>query len=208
MLEKKPPISLGTQKTQLFGSIQVMEDTPPPRPILIQFEARTNSFTKPVAWDDWAPPKCKFFAWLILQDRVWTVDRLTRRGWPNCGICQLWKCEPVTTSYIMFKYRYSIRVWKGIKKWLDLIYLDISHWIFFCFCQGVVTLACGGGGPRRKGLSNYFCSWLGRFWISPGLQELCFDALHIVLAAIKWNAVAAGAKLLNAIMLREYGFVS
>jgi hypothetical protein len=62
MLEKKPPISLGTQKTQLFGSIQVMEDTPPPRPILIQFEARTNSFTKPVAWDDWAPPKCKFFA--------------------------------------------------------------------------------------------------------------------------------------------------
>jgi hypothetical protein len=27
-------------------------------------------------WKTWAPAKCKFFAWLILQNRVWTSDRL------------------------------------------------------------------------------------------------------------------------------------
>jgi hypothetical protein len=28
---------------------------------LIQFEAPAISFMKPVVWDNWAPPKCKFF---------------------------------------------------------------------------------------------------------------------------------------------------
>lgn len=27
-------------------------------------------------WKAWAPPKCKFFAWLVTQNRVWTSDRL------------------------------------------------------------------------------------------------------------------------------------
>jgi hypothetical protein len=31
-------------------------------------------------WKAWAPPKCKFFAWLILENRVWAADRLARRG--------------------------------------------------------------------------------------------------------------------------------
>jgi hypothetical protein len=27
-------------------------------------------------WKAWAPPKSKFFAWLVTQNRVWTSDRL------------------------------------------------------------------------------------------------------------------------------------
>ncbi|XP_044441534.1 uncharacterized protein [Triticum aestivum] len=33
-----------------------------------------------MVWKAWAPPKVKFFAWLALQDRIWTADRLVKRG--------------------------------------------------------------------------------------------------------------------------------
>lgn len=32
-------------------------------------------------WKPWAPRKCKTFVWLIIQNRVWTFDRLATKGW-------------------------------------------------------------------------------------------------------------------------------
>jgi hypothetical protein len=31
-------------------------------------------------WKTWAPPKCRFFMWLVAHKRCWTADRLARRG--------------------------------------------------------------------------------------------------------------------------------
>ena len=45
-----------------------------------QLDDSTASKMKSAVWNNWAPPKHKFFAWLIIQDRVWTTDRLQRRG--------------------------------------------------------------------------------------------------------------------------------
>lgn len=35
----------------------------------------------PNGWKAWAPSNVKFFAWLALQDRIWTADRLAKL-WP------------------------------------------------------------------------------------------------------------------------------
>ena len=51
-----------------------------------QFFGSYSSDMKTLIWKAWAPPKTKFFAWLALQNRLWTADRLARRGWPNCGL--------------------------------------------------------------------------------------------------------------------------
>jgi len=40
-----------------------------------------------LVWRNWAPPKCKFFAGLVLQNRIYAADRLVKRGWPNQGTC-------------------------------------------------------------------------------------------------------------------------
>jgi hypothetical protein len=40
-------------------------------------------------WKIWPTCKAKLFAWL--QNRVCTADWLRNCGWPNCGICQLFK---------------------------------------------------------------------------------------------------------------------
>jgi hypothetical protein len=51
----------------------------------MQFEGTTLTTMEPAIWKAWTPPKCKLFAWLVLQNRVWMADRLARRSWPNCG---------------------------------------------------------------------------------------------------------------------------
>jgi hypothetical protein len=55
----------------------------------MQFFGHTKSSMPSLVWKPWAPPKCKTFAWLIIQNRVWTTDRLERRGWQNYGRCKL-----------------------------------------------------------------------------------------------------------------------
>jgi hypothetical protein len=42
----------------------------------MQFEGLTNSTMPVMVWKPWATPKCKIFTWLVLQNRVWTADRL------------------------------------------------------------------------------------------------------------------------------------
>lgn len=41
-----------------------------------QFLGMTFSPLDHMVWKAWAPPKVKFFAWLAIQDRIWTADRL------------------------------------------------------------------------------------------------------------------------------------
>ena len=33
-----------------------------------------------MVWKSWAPPKCRFFLWLVAHNRCWTADRLEKRG--------------------------------------------------------------------------------------------------------------------------------
>jgi hypothetical protein len=100
---------------------------------------------KPVVCINWAPPKLKFFAWLILQNRVWMADRLARHGWPNCGLCQLCQREPENVAHLMFMCRFSPCIRQGLKDGLGLVNLDISQWSSF----GTVEAWWGMAGIAR-----------------------------------------------------------
>ena len=57
----------------------------------VQFAGQITSNYPVLIWKIWAPPKCKFFVWLLLQDRLWTAARLQLRGWKNnyfYALCQ------------------------------------------------------------------------------------------------------------------------
>jgi hypothetical protein len=49
----------------------------------MQFEGGIFSSFPKIVWKVWAPSKCKFFMWLLLQNRVWTADRLLIRECQN-----------------------------------------------------------------------------------------------------------------------------
>ena len=69
-------------------------------------------------WRAWAPPKCKFFVWLVTHDRVWTSDRLMRRGCPHSPSCPLCRNAPETALHLLAECRYTKRVWNLIAEWL------------------------------------------------------------------------------------------
>jgi len=52
-------------------------------------------------WKPWAPPKCKFFAWLIIENRVWMSDRLATRGWLRNNVCSLCCIEAETAHHLL-----------------------------------------------------------------------------------------------------------
>jgi hypothetical protein len=72
-----------------------------------------------IVWKTWAPPKCRFFAWLAVQNRLWTADRLAKRGWPHPTTCQLCRCCPETARHLLFECRFSKRIWNAAASWLS-----------------------------------------------------------------------------------------
>ena len=89
-----------------------------------QFFGAEATSMKSLVWKVWAPPKVKFFAWLALQKRLQTSNRLATRGWPNCGLCPLCKRTPETISHLLFECRFTTRLWRFIKDWLGRYALD------------------------------------------------------------------------------------
>lgn len=69
-------------------------------------------------WRTRAPPKCKIFAWLILQDRIWTSVRLQHRGWDCCSLaCPLCRCEMKTAHHMVAGCRFTKRVFEHVANW-------------------------------------------------------------------------------------------
>jgi len=70
-------------------------------------------------WKTWVPPTCKFFAWLAIQNQLWTADRLTARGWPNQQYCPLCRTTNESVIHLFAHYRYSKRIWEAIRSWTN-----------------------------------------------------------------------------------------
>jgi hypothetical protein len=159
-------------------------------------------------WNNWAPPKCKTFAWLILQSKVWTSDHLLRRGWPNCGPCQLCKRDPESTAHLIFKCRYSMRVWNGLKDWLGLADLDTSLWSNFDTLHDWWCAISGAHTTRQKGLTSLLLLTAWELWNERNtiVFRNAASMPTLVICNIKSSAALwgiAGAKYLSALMPRE-----
>jgi hypothetical protein len=52
-------------------------------------------------WKSWAPPKCRFFMWLVAHQRCWTADRLAKRGLPHPDCCPLCDQEEENIQHLL-----------------------------------------------------------------------------------------------------------
>lgn len=81
----------------------------------LQFIGATRSTFNETIWKCWAPPKCKFFAWLVIQICIWTVDRLQKRGWQNQQLCPLCRVTQESAVHLLTSCRVTCRIWEEIQ---------------------------------------------------------------------------------------------
>jgi hypothetical protein len=69
-------------------------------------------------WHAFAPFKVKFHAWLALQNRCWTADRLVRRGLPTHAVCPLCSAAGETMDHLSLQCTFAASVWTGASQQL------------------------------------------------------------------------------------------
>ena len=104
-------------------------------------------------WKAWAPPKVNFFAWLATQNRIWTADRLQRRGWPNCGVCPLCRQTTESVNHLFIHCRFTKRIWVNIKSWLGILTMDVEQWTGLSIKSWWDYMA-DGAIPNRKAMAS------------------------------------------------------
>jgi hypothetical protein len=137
---------------------------------LLQFEGCVESFLQKQVWKVWVPSRSKFFMWLLLQKRIWTVDRLLTREWINQYFCLLCRRNMETAGHLFLECPFSRQVWEGISIWLSLPRLEPRSWsptweIQEWFVATVVEVGSG----RHKGAQSaviLVCWLIWREWNS------------------------------------------
>ena len=94
----------------------------------IQFSGCILSNFPRLIWKAWAPPKCKFFLWLLLQDRLWTAARLQVRGLENNYFCGLCVRNLETITHLFIDCPFSRTVWDRIATWSNCNNLQPVQW--------------------------------------------------------------------------------
>jgi hypothetical protein len=94
-----------------------------------QFSDYTATRRLASIWKAWAPPKCKFFAWLVFQNRVWTSDRLARRDWDHSPSCPLCRTTMETAHHLISDCCYTRRIWTQVAFWTGQPNLKPTEWI-------------------------------------------------------------------------------
>ena len=174
----------------------------------MQFSCLISSDMPLLVWRGCAPPKIKFLAWLILQDSVWTADRLQRWGRPNYGTCKLCNQEPETAAHLLFKCRFTARVWSLLKGWLDLHHIFPRTWTAWDSVKDWWIGFLDMYGTQRMAMGSLIMLTSWNIWTERNAR-VCrneYASPSSIMAKIKveaknWGLV--GAKHLSAIMSGE-----
>ncbi|XP_071685205.1 uncharacterized protein [Lolium perenne] len=150
----------------------------------LQFLGSLLSPMNKLIWKAWAPPKVKFFAWLLYQNRIWTADRLAKRGWPNCGLCPLCKQCTETHDHLFVHCRYTTRLWGFVKDWMGTNAITPLQWANHDIHSWWDSMT-GGHVPNRKAMASValLVSW--ELWnernarVFNAKSSLAFEVVHV-----------------------------
>jgi hypothetical protein len=127
-----------------------------------QFFGATLTCMNEMVWKAWATPKVKFFAWLTIQNRLWTADHLEKRGWDNCGLCPLCKQTQETVAHLLSHCRFTKRVWTLVKEWLGIPSIRVNEWTDNLNIKEWWMMTTFKRAPERKVMSSLvmLTSWI------------------------------------------------
>lgn len=74
--------------------------------------------TRPI-WEARVEGKHRFFAWLLVQERILTADKLLVRNWPCNPICPLCDQHQESALHLCLNCVYSREVWFLVQNWTE-----------------------------------------------------------------------------------------
>ncbi|WVZ52504.1 hypothetical protein U9M48_003557 [Paspalum notatum var. saurae] len=83
-------------------------------------------------WRSWAPPNCRFFIWLAVNNKCWTSDRLAKKGLPHQPTCPLCDQEAESINHLLSGCVLSREVWAWLLRELKLNVLPPTSSSRFC----------------------------------------------------------------------------
>ncbi|WVZ85537.1 hypothetical protein U9M48_032454 [Paspalum notatum var. saurae] len=114
-------------------------------------------------WRTWAPLRCKFFVWLAIKNRVWTGDRLAKRGLPHPATCPLCDQAEETIQHILVSCVFAWQIWTLILNELGLLTMApqpgctrFSNW----WCHSIKRIEKN----LRKGLNSLIILVAWEIW--------------------------------------------
>lgn len=83
----------------------------------LQFKGTYCSFAAQYVWKAQVEGKHRFFAWLLLQSKILTADRLLARNWPCNPICPLCLGHLESALHICLLCPFADQVWQSVHAW-------------------------------------------------------------------------------------------
>lgn len=84
------------------------------------FAASSRSSFDEAIWKAKAPLKCKLHLWLVSCKRIWTADRLDKRGLPHNKQFAMCSFVPEDCSHLFAGCAVTNIIWNSILQWANL----------------------------------------------------------------------------------------
>jgi len=68
-------------------------------------------------WKADSEGKHKFFAWLLVESKILTADKLMSKHWPCNPICSLCNNDQETAEHLVLQCNFSRQVWEKMTDW-------------------------------------------------------------------------------------------
>ncbi|PNT61102.1 hypothetical protein BRADI_5g10411v3 [Brachypodium distachyon] len=83
---------------------------------------------------------------------VTTHERQAPR--PNCGLCSLCEREPESATHMLFRCRFSTRIWNMIKDWMELTEIEPTTWVHIRSVEQWWTSIILAHGHRKMAIAS------------------------------------------------------
>lgn len=131
----------------------------------LQLEGTTKCRTTTLTWKTKAPPKCRFFLWLLLKDRIWTAACLQQRGWPNEYFCQLCLRSLETSVHLFMECGVAKNIWKRVANWIGVQGLAPENWLQTESMQDwIIHMTVGLQSSSREALNSLIILVIWEIW--------------------------------------------
>jgi hypothetical protein len=85
-----------------------------------QFQGSFGTFLATHIWQAMTEPKCNFFVWLAMHDKILTASNMIKRNWRcnyNCALCL---CMSENTEHLLIGCNFTEAAWNLVAENFDL----------------------------------------------------------------------------------------